>query len=1300
MAIVLSDNVQTNAPKPSDSRYLNNLVPYSSTTEATTCIAAGVRYSGLTVNVGGVEYWWKDGTGDGDLVLKTTGGGSATSGENVTKEITQASHGFAVKDFVGWSGGTYNKAIADGLYDGEFVGLVTEVPDASTFKVTQSGYVTGLTGLVTNTTYFLSESTAGLLTDTAPSGDTEISKAVLIANSTTTGWVLPYAGVVVSTGGTGGGTITGGVNGLGVSGSDICMGGTLLNDTVIDADNNAFSILNACCIVLDATGSSVTLTMSTAGTVFDDSTAKGICYAGDYSANITPNTLTNACWVTGCTVNLIQECGGTKVSGNTVCGITTYVSGDTICARSGLTFNDTTLTFNGTANRIDFDSNDSCITFINGQSKILNQDDTMCLDAAGGIEIYNVGTKKLNTNSTGIAVTSAGAIYTGTPSLSVSDTSNRGTFLLESCTDNPTDFFVKVNGNLTWAQSVRNSASDHNLVFYPSQNGTSWAAEALTLTTGRTVCANSCFKAPTVCATSTVESNIIIATDTINATNDVCASNFCASTKTITPALQVTTGAASGCVLTSDGSGNATWQTPSGGGIAWNGSTANGVGTYVDANTVCSQPNMTFDGSTLTVTSLICATTSMRTNLTCFKLACACGGDVMGIGAGETAGQLNTNMGTGERLWLGAESGIKIVSSPDNWGSAWAGRNEATLVDCDGDSFFPNRLVVCGDGAECYGASTAILKVETHSSAAGLVVYGDTGQTATNTAVIISNRGGTTNGGNYGLNVNASYNGTSSSGRSHGIISYAGGKTSRYNYGVIGFLCGTNDGTGIMGTTVGNWTSTLELGCWAVYSDGCMFVKTNTCQGGDINYCNGATRTLRVAAKTSAATGSGLNICAGNACTTSSATYTGGNLIMCGGRGSNYSGAWNSGGSGGYAMICGGGGGSDDDTGTSGGHVYIRGGCGGTGPYSASGNGGNVYICGGSALSTTCYGDIFMEAGDTYSLCVNGDARITAGSTNTTLWYSGAAAKLCTTTSGVDISGTIKLNAASSYICGCNGTSPSTIRIIGGCSTDTGTSGIIYICGGCGTSTAGTGGGVYICAGAGKGASNGGTLTVRSGSGGPDLNADGGVLYLCGGSGDFTCGCGGNICIVGYRGYGATCFGSRIYIKPGAGASTTYYGCVSLFYGTSQKMYTCNGGICVVGAIGCTSDCRIKKNVVPVSNALSMVDCLCGVCFDYCDEEYGGESIGLIAQDVEPILPRVVTQGRIEDDNREELAKFGIEDGMYGLNYGGFVPVLLEAVKEEHVCIKELQTQLGEQCDCVLCLQQQIDELKNLINNG
>jgi hypothetical protein len=148
-------------------------------------------------------------------VLTSNSGGTGTwqnisistaSGENITKQITQVSHGFNVKDVIGWSGGTYNKAIASGTYDGEVLGIVSKCYNANCFDLTQAGHVTGLTSLSVNTTYFLSDITAGLLTSIEPTGDTHISKAVLIADSSTSGWVLPYAGYVITTGLTAGGT--------------------------------------------------------------------------------------------------------------------------------------------------------------------------------------------------------------------------------------------------------------------------------------------------------------------------------------------------------------------------------------------------------------------------------------------------------------------------------------------------------------------------------------------------------------------------------------------------------------------------------------------------------------------------------------------------------------------------------------------------------------------------------------------------------------------------------------------------------------------------------------------------------------------------------------------------------------------------------------------------------------------------------------------------------------------------------------------------------------------------------------
>ncbi len=80
MAISLGDNIKLGLGLPNDARYYSTVTnkPWTGCTEVTTNLAGGVggvRYTGLTVNINGAEYWFKDGIGDGNLVPKELGGG-------------------------------------------------------------------------------------------------------------------------------------------------------------------------------------------------------------------------------------------------------------------------------------------------------------------------------------------------------------------------------------------------------------------------------------------------------------------------------------------------------------------------------------------------------------------------------------------------------------------------------------------------------------------------------------------------------------------------------------------------------------------------------------------------------------------------------------------------------------------------------------------------------------------------------------------------------------------------------------------------------------------------------------------------------------------------------------------------------------------------------------------------------------------------------------------------------------------------------------------------------------------------
>lgn len=78
--IKITDNFQVNKPAPIDDR----LGVFASTAEALASIELDRRFIGLTVLIdtgsGASEYWFKNGIANGDLIVKSTGGGGATWG--------------------------------------------------------------------------------------------------------------------------------------------------------------------------------------------------------------------------------------------------------------------------------------------------------------------------------------------------------------------------------------------------------------------------------------------------------------------------------------------------------------------------------------------------------------------------------------------------------------------------------------------------------------------------------------------------------------------------------------------------------------------------------------------------------------------------------------------------------------------------------------------------------------------------------------------------------------------------------------------------------------------------------------------------------------------------------------------------------------------------------------------------------------------------------------------------------------------------------------------------------------------
>jgi len=92
-----------------------------------------------------------------------------------------------------------------------------------------------------------------------------------------------------------------------------------------------------------------------------------------------------------------------------------------------------------------------------------------------------------------------------------------------------------------------------------------------------------------------------------------------------------------------------------------------------------------------------------------------------------------------------------------------------------------------------------------------------------------------------------------------------------------------------------------------------------------------------------------------------------------------------------------------------------------------------------------------------------------------------------------------------------------------------------------------------------------------------------------------------------------------------------------------------------------SSDERLKTNIVGINGAISKVQQLRGVEFDWISS--GHHSIGVIAQDVEKVVPELV-------ETRD--------DGMKGVDYGKLTALLIEAVKEQQNQIDELKAKIDE----------------------
>ena len=106
---------------------------------------------------------------------------------------------------------------------------------------------------------------------------------------------------------------------------------------------------------------------------------------------------------------------------------------------------------------------------------------------------------------------------------------------------------------------------------------------------------------------------------------------------------------------------------------------------------------------------------------------------------------------------------------------------------------------------------------------------------------------------------------------------------------------------------------------------------------------------------------------------------------------------------------------------------------------------------------------------------------------------------------------------------------------------------------------------------------------------------------------------------------------------------------------------THDGNLTATGNVTAFSDVTLKENIETIPNALDKVLNLRGVGFNRVDKEDNPREIGVIAQEVEEIIPEVVHTNT---------------EGIKSVAYGNLVGLLIESIKELKAEVNDLKAQL------------------------
>jgi hypothetical protein len=120
-------------------------------------------------------------------------------------------------------------------------------------------------------------------------------------------------------------------------------------------------------------------------------------------------------------------------------------------------------------------------------------------------------------------------------------------------------------------------------------------------------------------------------------------------------------------------------------------------------------------------------------------------------------------------------------------------------------------------------------------------------------------------------------------------------------------------------------------------------------------------------------------------------------------------------------------------------------------------------------------------------------------------------------------------------------------------------------------------------------------------------------------------------------------------------------------------------GIYATENIVAYSDRRAKENIITIDSALDKLLQMRGVYYNRIDDETKKRQIGVIAQEVNEIIPEAVTYCDVNDE--------------YGVAYGNLAGLFIESIKDQQLII-------DKQAQEISLLKEELQKIKDFIFNN